>query len=477
VLVPGKTCWRIVEANRAAILIDSQSYYAALETVLASAERSIMIVGWDFDGGIKLCPGQSALTLGAYLRSLVEGKPDLQIHILIWSMAIVHAAGAPIPLLTGLGWPDHPRINLRLDTEHPIYAAHHQKIVCIDDRLAFVGGIDLTVGRWDTSEHRAYDPRRHNPDGVHYGPLHDSQMVVNGAAARAVSELARRRWQAATGQRLDRVVGGEGIWPAGVTPDFQKIDIAISRTAPPWRGSEGIHEGQACTEALLRAARKSIFVEQQYLTVTAFGRILAHALRQPAGPEVVLILNDRLQGSVERMYMGGNRDRLLSRLAGADRFGRLRVVHPVVPDIGGDCMVKMHAKLIIIDDIFLRLGSSNLNYRSTGLDTECDLTIEALTELDRGKIAEIRCRLLAEHLDVPIETVAARIAATGSIVKTIDELSGGPRSLRPYRPVPRRIAIRRVWGTFLIDPERPLRLMAPLRRLMIRAVSGGIWSR
>jgi phosphatidylserine/phosphatidylglycerophosphate/cardiolipin synthase-like enzyme len=268
------------------------------------------------------------------------------------------------------------------------------------------------------------------------------------------------------------VAGGGEIWPAGVTPDFQNIDVAISRTAPPWRGSEGIHEGQACTEALLRAARHSIFVEQQYLTVTAFGRILADALRQPTGPEVVLILNDRLAGSVERIYMGGNRDRLLSRLVRADRFGRLRVVHPVVPDIGGDCRVKMHAKLIIIDDMFLRLGSSNLNYRSTGLDTECDVTIAATTERDRGRIAEIRCRLLAEHLDVPIETVAGRIAATGSIVKIIDELSGGPRSLRPYRPVQWRIAGRRVWGTFLIDPERPLRPMAPLRRLVIRAVSG-----
>lgn len=473
ILEPGKTCWRVAEANRAALLIDGQSYYATLEDALASAKRSIIIVGWDFDGGITLCPGKSPLALGPYLRSLAEARPDLQIHILIWSMAIVHAAGAPIPLITGLGWPDHPRIRLRLDTEHPIYAAHHQKIVCIDDSLAFVGGIDLTIGRWDTSDHVAHDRRRRNPDGMSYGPLHDSQMMVDGAAARAVAELARRRWQAATGQRLDRVAVDTDYWPPAVTPDFRSIDVAISRTAPRWRGNDGIREGMACTKALLSAARKSIFIEQQYLTVMSFGRTLARALRRADGPEVVLILNDRLEGTVERIYMGGNRDRLLSRLKRADRFGRLRVVHPVVPDVGGDCMVKVHAKLMIVDDTFLRVGSSNLNYRSTGLDTECDLTIEARCEQDRRTIAEIRNRLLAEHLDASMETVTARVTATGSIVKTLDLLSGGPRSLRPYRIAPLRIGARRVWGTFLIDPSRPLRLLSPLRRLVLRVASAG----
>jgi phosphatidylserine/phosphatidylglycerophosphate/cardiolipin synthase-like enzyme len=473
VLEPGKTCWRIAEADRAAVLIDSESYYAALEDALAQAERSIMIVGWDFDGGIALRPGRSPLPLGPYLRSLAEAKPDLQIHILIWSMAVVHAAGAPLPLLTGLGWPDHPRIQLKLDTEHPIYAAHHQKIVCIDGSLAFVGGIDLTVGRWDTSDHIAHDRRRRNPDGIYYGPLHDSQMVVDGAAARAVCELARRRWRMGTGQQLDRITGAGDVWPAGVTPEFHKIDVAVSRTAPRWRGNDGVREGMACTKALLGAAKKSIFIEQQYLTVMSFGRILARALRRPDGPEVVLIVNDRLEGSAERIYMGGNRDRLLSRLKRADRYGRLRVVHPVVPDIGGDCMVKVHAKLIVIDDTFLRIGSSNLNYRSTGLDTECDLTIEATCDRDRLKIAEIRNGLLAEHLDTTMEAVAARLTATGSMVKALDMLSGGPRSLRQYRIAPLRLGTRRVWGTFLVDPARPLRLLSPLRRLALRVASAG----
>jgi phosphatidylserine/phosphatidylglycerophosphate/cardiolipin synthase-like enzyme len=298
-------------------------------------------------------------------------------------------------------------------------------------------------------------------------------MMVDGAAAHAISDLASGRWLTATRQPLDRIAAEGDVWPADMAPDFRNIDVAISCTAPSWRGKSGIREGQACTEALLRAARKSIFIEQQYLTVMAFGRILAHALERPKGPDIVLIVNDKLDGSAERIYMGGNRDRLLAQLKRVDRYGRLRVVHPVVPDASGECMVKVHAKLIIIDDTYLRIGSSNLNYRSTGLDTECDLTIEAVAEHDRAKIAEIRNRLLAEHLDTTVEAVAQSAAETGSLVETLDRLSGRPRSLRQYHFPHQGITSRRVWGTFLIDPSRPLKFMAPLRQLALRAVSAG----
>jgi len=145
-----------------------------------------------------------------------------------------------------VGWPGHPRIHLKLDTEHPIYAAHRQKIVWIDDGLAFIGGIDLTVGRWDTS----------------------------------VCDIVRRRWLAATNQQLEPAASGGDPWPARLEPDFRKIDVALSRTAPPWRGVADVREGLACTKALLRATERSIFIEQQYLTGRSYGRILARSLRK-----------------------------------------------------------------------------------------------------------------------------------------------------------------------------------------------------
>jgi phospholipase D1/2 len=46
--------------------------------------------------------------------------------------------------------PDHARVGV-------FFWAHHEKIVVIDQSIAFVGGIDLCYGRWDNNEHRLTD--------------------------------------------------------------------------------------------------------------------------------------------------------------------------------------------------------------------------------------------------------------------------------------------------------------------------------
>src|SRR5690606_12209369 len=143
-------------------------YFAALEASLRRADRSIIIIGWDFDARIRLRPqdGADTLTLADLLRSLVEKRPELHIRILVWSLATVHAPGKTLPLLFGASWARHERIELRLDTHHPAYASHHQKIVIIDDSVAFVGGMDLTVARWDRPGHVPNEELRTDPDGA-----------------------------------------------------------------------------------------------------------------------------------------------------------------------------------------------------------------------------------------------------------------------------------------------------------------------
>src|SRR3569832_2150888 len=80
--------------------------------------------------------------------------------------------------------------------------SHHQKVVVIDDQLAFAGGLDLTLGRWDTPDHVPDDPRRIELNPAPARPYHDVQVAVSGAAARALGELARERWRCATGKKL-----------------------------------------------------------------------------------------------------------------------------------------------------------------------------------------------------------------------------------------------------------------------------------
>jgi hypothetical protein len=75
ILKKGHNCWRIAPAKRAAVLIDGANYYAQLDKVIRGAQKSILIIGWDFDAGVKLLPEQPDYPkLGDLLRSLVEER-------------------------------------------------------------------------------------------------------------------------------------------------------------------------------------------------------------------------------------------------------------------------------------------------------------------------------------------------------------------------------------------------------------------
>ncbi|MEJ1158690.1 phospholipase D-like domain-containing protein [Prosthecomicrobium sp. N25] len=456
ILRPGETCWRLEEADRAAVLVDAEAYFAALDTALRQARRSITILGWDFDGKITLRPEPDAPALGDLLRSLVEDHPELEVRILVWSVAVVHAPGAPLPLLIGAPWQDHPRISVRLDSKHPIYAAHHQKLVAIDDSLAFVGGMDLTVRRWDSCRHEADDPRRVTYEGKAYGPVHDVQAVVDGPAAVALGDLARERWRIATGEVVPAPVRNPGIWPEGVEPEFLREPIGIARTHPAWGPHEPVREAALLTAEAIRAARRSIYIEAQYLTARYIRDILVDHLKREDGPEVVVVLTFCARGFFEKLVMGINGERLIRHLRRHDRHDRLRVFYPSSPGREEtECPIHVHAKVVVVDDLLLRIGSSNLNNRSVGLDTECDIAIEGTSPATRRRIAAIRDRLLGEHLDAEPEAVGRTHAEEGSLIRTIDRLNANPRRLKLSPAFDSRGAVRSMPGTFLLDPGKP----------------------
>jgi phosphatidylserine/phosphatidylglycerophosphate/cardiolipin synthase-like enzyme len=460
VLEPGRNCWRIAQANRAKVLIDACNYYACLEQALRKAQRSILIVGWDFDGRIQLCPNREGCPpLGKFLRGLVDERPELDVRVLVWSAAVVHAQGAPLALLVGAPWEDHPRITVRLDRHHPLYASHHQKLVAIDDAIAFVGGIDLTVERWDTCSHSEVDRFRAGPDGAAYCPVHDVQMAVDGDAARCVADVARERWRAATGEALDASDVHNDPWPADIEPDFTHAPVAIARTAPAWDDLPGVSEIAELTEDLLAAARKSIYIETQYFAADSVRDVLQNSLAAKRGPEIVAVVKRAAEGHLERLVMENNRDRLIRSLRRADRHNRLRFYYPVVPGKDAPCEVHVHAKVMIIDDEILRVGSANLANRSMGLDTECDLAIEATDDAQRRTIAGLRAQLLGEHLDCSPEDVAKAIAEHGSLIRAIEGCNRGTRGLRPFTETDFDGPTKPITGTGFLDPKQPLELL------------------
>jgi phosphatidylserine/phosphatidylglycerophosphate/cardiolipin synthase-like enzyme len=463
ILRPGRNCWKIARARRATVLVDGADYFAALEKAIRKATRSIVILGWDFDGRIRLRPDADATEsppLGQLLRAQVEANPELEVHILVWSESIVHTPGSTREMLFGADWQDHARIAVKLDTYHPIYAAHHQKIVTIDDCLAFSGGMDLTVGRWDRTPHQAHDPLRVDPDGKSYPAVHDVQMLVDGDAACVLAEVAKDRWRNATG-------GGAPLdcdcrhdyWPEGVAPDFVDIDVAVARTLPEYLDTEPVREAVDLTIDAIESARDTIYIEAQYMTSSLLGDVIEGRLRALDGPEIVVVMAHECHGIIEKWVMGTNRDRLIRRLRQADRYGRLRILYPAITEGGETSQVFVHSKVIVVDDRFLRVGSSNLNNRSIGLDTECDVAVEARNGAQARAVAHLRDRLIAEHIGVAPERLTLEIERRGSLVAAIEGLGGGRQRLLSFEAMSDEGPSHPVPGTRLLDPARPYRIL------------------
>jgi phospholipase D1/2 len=164
--------------------------------------------------------------------------------------------------------------------------------------------------------------------------------------------------------------------------------------------------------------------------------------------------------------MGVLRSRLLRRLRDADRFGKLAVYCPV-PEGDPDGAVMVHAKVMIVDDALVRVGSANLTNRSMGLDTECDLAVESGGDAKiESSIAAFRSRLVGEHLGVDPGKVERSLAATGSLIGTIEALRGPGRTLVPLTGDVPEWQDRLLPETVLFDWERPVESDELLREIL-----------
>lgn len=465
-LVPGRNCWRIERAARFAVLIDADAYFRALRRSLAQARHFIFILSWDIDSRMRLVPSGAndglPEALGDFLNALVARRKTLHAYVLNWDFIMLYQMDREWLPVVKLGWRTHRRLDFRLDSFHPVGASHHQKVVLIDDAVAFVGGLDPTHSRWDTPRHGAGDPLRRDVDGKLYPPFHDVQTVFDGRAAAAMGELVRDRWYRATGQRIpfgppSQTPGpAHDAWPAHVQPDIGEVDVAIARTDPAFEGRPGANEILKLHVDAIASARRHIYLENQYFTAAAVAGGLDVRLREPHGPEVVLVSRRMESGWLEEMTMGLKRARLHCQMKEADLHGRYRACYPAIPALEQGCL-NVHSKVMVVDDRLLTIGSANLNNRSMALDTECNVAIESRGDERIARcIAGVRNRLLGEHLAAAPETVAVEIERTGSLIQTIENLRAPGRSLEPLEPAVAADLDQLLPATALVDPEAPI---------------------
>src|SRR5436190_3668987 len=437
--------------NRVTPLVDGERYFAALAEALAQAQAYVYVTGWCLTPPIPFARREAQEMAQSQLLTLLSATAlRVPVRILLWS-------GAPLLIQPttrrvkaaqqAIAEHCHGDIQCRLDHSAHISHCHHQKAIVIDGRIAFVGGMDLTTfqgDRWDTPQH----PLRAGPN------WHDVQGRIEGEAVADVEHNFRQRWLATTGD--GDLPHREPTWD-----ESWQTPVQIVRTIPrgvyPFapRGEFGIHH--AYTRAL-RQAQRLIYLENQYLWSPDIVDALIAAMNgKHAEPfRIVIVLP-------ARAYSGKwDNDQHVAKLREIDDGrGIVSVYCPYTsgPNIGVHAFsyrqIYVHAKVAIVDDEWLTVGSANLNNRGLITDSEINAVVR-----DRDLARNLRVELWAEHLALPREHVAQ-----ADVVDLVDRAWAGRaaenaqiirRADRPLVCAAHRYETGRMPGAWLLEEAEAL---------------------
>ena len=392
------------------VLVDGAEVLPAIAEAIRGARRCVRIAGWHAAPHFALERGEPPAVLRELLADAV--RRGVEVRVLVWAGAPFRAfspsrarvRGDCEELERGTG------VRVAVDARERLLHCHHEKLVVVDDEIAFVGGVDLTdLGgdRWDTSEH----PAR--------GRLgwHDAGTRLRGPIVADVAEHLDLRWTAVTGQELP---------PVAVPGAAGDTTVQLLRTVPEHvydqmaGGSFGILEGYM---RALRSARELVYLESQFLWLTEVVDLLAAKLANPPSERFrVVVLLPAKANNGEDDTRG-----MLARMVDADR-GRGRFLATTVDAMTGSTVdaLYVHAKIAVVDDRWLTVGSANLNAHSFFNDTEVNVNVH-----DAGLARRTRLRLWSEHLGVPQSEIS------GDPTDVVDHL---------WAPIARREAERRRAG-------------------------------
>lgn len=446
ILQAGRNCWRICHADKVAFLINVEHYFDTIYNSLPLAEQQILILARDIYSQLRLVSenrkneNHQCSTLSPILKKIItqllEQKPQLHINILTWDFTLLFTLSREWKIIYRMAWESHQRLKFNLDDHSPSGAAHNQKVVVIDDALAFAGGLDLSWRHWDRSnqEFNNTDHESLYENALPIKPYQEIQMVVAGQAAAALGSLARERWRRATGEKLPLPqTPDRSLWPQQLKVDIENVNVAIVRSQPAYDEYTEVREVEQLYLDTIAAARDYIYIENPFFSAASISDALKKRLLEKDGPEVILNLALSRDDLLSQQALNLIRPDLLQSLSEADKHKHLAVYYPYKPE-ANEQSVELHARVIIMDERFVRIGSASLNKRSMSVDTECDLAIEAAVDNSRvqAAIGHIRNNLLAEHLNCTTDEVDQQINQQTSIIQCIERLRSKGRSLRPF---------------------------------------------
>ena len=371
------------EGNAFEVLVDGAEALPAIAAEIARAESYVHLAGWFFSPELHLSREEEPVVVRNLLAELAE---RVDVRVLSWK-------GAPIPVFK----PSQREVREMLDalsrhTKIQAYAdgctgfthCHHEKLVVVDGRVAFVGGIDLTLDGgdpWDTPAHIARG-------GIGW---HDAAVRIEGPAVADVEQHFRVRWHGATREVL----------PPPVEPDEAGgVEAQIVRTVPA-RVYSSVRQGDySILEAYigaLRSAERFIYLENQFLWSPEIVTILAEKLESPPSDDfrVLVLLPARANDGADI-----SRGQVAALIHAADETTRFLACTIYARERNLRDPVYVHSKIGIVDDRWLTLGSANLNAHSLFHDTEMNVVT-----LDERVAKAARVRLWSEHLELAPEEI------------------------------------------------------------------------
>jgi phosphatidylserine/phosphatidylglycerophosphate/cardiolipin synthase-like enzyme len=366
------------------VLVDGATALPRMASELRQASSHVHLAGWYFSPEFELTRGEHPTILRNLLSELA-GRID--VRVLAW-------AGAPLPLFR----PSRSdvremrdrlcagtEIRVALDAKERPLHCHHEKTIVVDDRVAFVGGMDLTAENGDRFDVSAHIAR------ARIG-WHDVTVRLEGPVVADVAQHFRMRWLEVTGERLASPTAA---------PRAGDRRVQIVRTVPE-RVYEAVPDGDfSILKSYVRAlrnAREFVYIENQFLWSPEITMILREKLRRPPSDRfrVLLVLpvkpatgTDDTRGALAELVEadGGN-----GRFLACTLYGRQGALSDPV---------YVHAKVGIVDDSWLTVGSANLNEHSLFNDTEMNVVTD-----DPALARETRLRLWAEHLEQSVDDLA-----------------------------------------------------------------------
>lgn len=450
VLKPGKNSSGIFPATSTGVIIDACDYYRLFYETAGQARRYILMTGWQFDTEVSLLRGKDAESAGGevhfihFLESLCERNHELEVYILAWDFTVFLTLEREWFQDLIFAWSTNERIHFCFDNKHAFNASHHQKLVIIDGKMAFVGGMDICSSRWDDRYHHLENKYRKDANETVYGPYHDIQSYHTGPIVNELVDIFQQRWlDSGAGQLLLPATDGSApeIDYAPLFP-MPTDRVAISRTQiqnlqPPVK--EILEILDLYFDAIMSAERL-IYLENQYFSSHAIYWALVDRMTvaDRSRLQIIMILPDRLPFT-EELFLGLPQMRMLRSLQQVAETNGHRLGVYSTGSITGEerKMTFIHSKLLLVDDLFLTIGSANFTNRSMGLDTELNVTWEAeagQTELI-ASIRAVRASLLAEHAGMYGRNQEYRFERIDELIYYLDGLVDDPHTrLCRYEP-------------------------------------------